>query len=135
VIKRGTGRPQEVRRSDDEPGADHADERETVIDWRGAGGAPRWLLLLALVASIGVNTLLGTMVVGLVLDRFSLIERAQKEPLWDLMAKMSTVQAEQGVKLKQHEEALRNINILAERMADTRIEVQVLNERLRRKGM
>ena len=102
------------------------------IDWRGS--APRWLLIVALIASVGFNGLLGTAVVGLVVDRWRMIEAAQRDPLWDLVGKLSATQAEQGVRLRQHEESLRDMATLSARMGDMQAEFRVLNERLRRRG-
>ena len=111
----------------------HDDEPDVEIDWRGS--APRWLLIVALIASVGFNGLLGTAVVGLVVDRWRMIEAAQKDPLWDLVGKLSATQAEQGARIRQHEESLRDMATLSARMADVQAEFRVLNERLRRRGL
>lgn len=130
TIKPGRGGPHQVRH-DDAPGEDRSDER-VEVDWRYA---PRLLLIAGLLASLSLSAFLGTACIGLVVDRFRLVEAAQKDPLWDLVGRMSTVQAEQGATLKQHEAALRDMAMLSARMADMQAELRVLNERLRRKGL
>jgi hypothetical protein len=103
------------------------------IDWRI--GVSKWMLLLALTASIGFNALLGTMVTQLLVNRFQMIEARQKDPIWTQVSQLSYVQADQGAQLRLHEESLRELASLASRMAATQVELRALNDRLLRKGL
>jgi len=93
------------------------------------------MLIIALVASVGFNGLLGSIVVGMILDRFQTIERIQKDPILDKLAELQQKQVEQGTKLRQHDEALHDMTTLSARMFDVQTEIRILNERLRRKGL
>lgn len=126
-----SGGPHQVRKSD-EPGEDRSDER-VEIDWRGS--APRWALIALLTASVGLNGLFGAGLVGLVLDRWRMIEAAQRDPLWDIVGKLTAEQGVQSATLKQHEASLRDMADVRARMLDVQAELRVLNERLRRRGL
>jgi hypothetical protein len=52
-----------------------------------------------------------------------------------LLAKLSQTQAEQAVRIKQHDDALHEMTTLSARMFDVQTEVRIINERLRRKGL
>ena len=111
------------------PSGDH----ELQIDWKGA--APRWVLIALCVFSFGLNGLFGAAVTGLVIERFRMVEHAQRDPLWDVIGKISATQAEQNAKLKQHDETLQGMSTLNARMIDMQAELRIMNERLRRKGL
>lgn len=123
-------------RADDPPYESHLRERVSEwareeVEWKKA---PKLLLILGLIASMGFNTLLGTMVVGLVVDRFKMIESASRDRLTGIIADLEQKQTEQGVKLKVHDDMLQNMNRMSDRMFELQSEVRSLNERLKRKG-
>ena len=120
------------KRVDDPAFEDHIEERQPFLDWRAV--APRWILIGALITSFGLNGLFGTIVVGLVVDRFTTLEKSQNDPKWDLLARLATVQAEQTVKVKRLEEDMGAIHVLNGRMADMQSDLKVLSNRLERKG-
>lgn len=124
------------KRADDPDDDDHVDERQAFLDWRAV--APRWILIGALITSFGVNGLLGAMTIGLVVDRFTSLEKAQNDPKWDLLARLATVQAEQTVKVKRLEDDMGLIHptlqTLNARMADMQSDLKILSNRLERKG-
>jgi len=128
--------PPPESRADDPPYESHLRERVSEwareeIEWKKA---PRLLLIIGLIASMGFNTLLGTMVVGLVVDRFKMIESAGHDQLRATVADLEQRQTEQGVRLKVHDDMLQNMNRMSDRMFELQSEVRSLNERLKRKG-
>lgn len=120
------------KRVDDPEFDNHIEEREPFLDWRAV--APRYVLVTIMLVSFGLNGFLGSIAVGLIVERFNGIEKSQNDPKWDLLARLATVQAEQGVKIKQLEDNGKAIQILNARMLDIQSDLKILSSRLGRKG-
>jgi hypothetical protein len=120
------------KRIEDPEGDDHIDERQAFLDWRAI--APKWVLVWIMAISFSINGFLGAAFIGLVIEKFNGIEKAQNDPKWDLLARHATILAELSVKVKQHDEDLKRIAILDQRMADVQTDIRILNNRLARKG-
>jgi DNA topoisomerase IA len=123
------------KRDDDPDGENHISQRQIFLDWRAIFlASPRWLLTAMLVLSFGMNGFLGTVVVGLVVERFNAIEKAQSDAKWDLLTKLSVIQADKGVKLRQLDDDVKTINVINVRLAVMQSEFQSISTRLARKG-
>lgn len=103
------------------------------IDWKDA--APRWALVTGLVISLGFNGFLGASTIGLVVDRFRLIEKQQRDPLWNLVANLAETQAVHSQRIKQHDESIKDLAVMDKRTLEIQVELKILNDRLKRKGL
>jgi hypothetical protein len=108
---------------------DHRDER--VTDWRSV--APRWLLITALVVSFGINGLLGSMLANSVTARFDELRAYSGDPKWELMATLAQRQGVMEVRLQQHEDRIRDMDV-RQQLNSIQTRVEVMNARLMRKG-
>lgn len=103
------------------------------------GAAPKWLLIVILTISFGLNGILGSTVVGLIIDRFALIERRQADPILKTIAELSEIQAGHTIRLKQHDDLLQRL--LDDGRRDTKllielnVKLETLDSRLKRKGL
>lgn len=110
-----------------------AHQESVDIDWKKA--IPRWMLLGMFISSMGINTLLGTMVVGLIVERFRVIEKAQDDPKWRLVTELATVQAQHATLLAQAKDDSRTIQLVNARVLELQARFDVMNTRLMRKGL
>lgn len=114
------------RRQDDDEDEDHSGDR--VVDWKTV--APRWLLLLMVFGSFGLNGLLGSMLASSVSARLEAIQDANDDPKWDMLAQLSQTQAEQAARIRNMEALIRESVELRREVGDLRTEVKVLNARV-----
>lgn len=118
------------RRLDDADNEDHSSER--AIDWRTA--APRWFLVWSLIASVGLNSFLGSVAYYLVADRLYRIESGSSDSKWNLLVELSAAQASDHKRITQHEDQLNGDEGLREQLRELKASVNRLNDRLARKG-
>ena len=119
------------RRLDDADNEDHAGER--AIDWRTA--APRWFLVWSLIASVGLNSFLGSVAYYLVADRLYRIEAGSSDAKWNLLVELSASQASDHKRVMQHEEQINGEDGIRDDLRELKAAVNRLNDRLARKGL
>ncbi len=120
------------KRAEDPPDVDHSDER--TIDWKTA--TPRWLLVTALLVSVGVNGLLGSMLANSVTARLDQIERKYADPKWNLLSDHAERLGLLESRVSQQEARVNKLEEADVRQQLLRLSYQVerLNARLERKG-
>lgn len=115
------------KRHNDPDNEDHTKDRS--FDWRV--DAPRWLLIALCTGSVGVNGLLGTFLIGLVIDRFHIIEKAQNDPKWDILKSLAEVQGRHSAKIEQNSYDIQKLSTVDSRISEIQSDIKVISSRLR----
>jgi len=77
---------------------------------------------------MSINAFLGAATVGLVIERFQLVEKANNDPWHEKVIQLSETQAVQAARLRQHDDLLNDIRLNLRLIDD-------IDKRLRRKGI